>query len=152
MCIRLQLWRSAIDAGLSHPWVGLGDGGRYHDYLRDVAVPKGLVSQRVVDEEFGEPHNDVMLVFAGFGFPGALGLLFIYLTPCFYFVPRFLRRDVSMQVRAVAAMGLATCLGFALFGLTEMMFRRMNTMSFYVAFVALFMVLSEPTSRRRQEP
>jgi O-antigen ligase len=89
------------------------------------------------------------LFFAGFGFPGALGIVLIYLAPCFYFFPRLVRSGVSMQVRAAAAMGLATCLGFALFGLTEMMFRRMNTMGFYVAFVALFMVLSESASRRR---
>tara|TARA_R110000850_G_scaffold277144_3_gene424174 strand:- start:138300 stop:139553 length:1254 start_codon:yes stop_codon:yes gene_type:complete len=149
MCIRLQLWRSAIDAGMTHPWVGLGDGGRYPEYLSEVAVPKGLIAQRVVDEDFGEPHNDVLLFFAGFGFPGALGIVLIYLAPCFYFLPRLVRSGVSMQVRSAAAMGLATCLGFALFGLTEMMFRRMNTMGFYVAFVALFMVLSESASRRR---
>ncbi|HBT32534.1 MAG TPA: hypothetical protein DEB15_06705 [Pusillimonas sp.] len=149
MCIRLQLWHSAIDAGMTNPWVGLGDGGRYPEYLRDVAVHKGLIAQRVVDEDFGEPHNDVMLFFAGFGFPGALGILLIYLAPCFYFLPRLMRSGVSPQLRAAAAMGLAACLGFALFGLTETMFRRMNTMGFYVAFVALFMVLSESTPRRR---
>lgn len=151
MCIRLQLWRSAIDAGLNHPWVGLGDGGRFHEYLHQVALPKGLVSERVVEQGFGEPHNDLMLVFAGFGFPGVLGLLLIYLAPCFYFLPRFLGKSISQQGRAAAAMGLATCLGFALFGLTEMMFRRMNTMGFYVALVALFMVLSDEKLRNNSD-
>lgn len=143
MCVRVQLWRSAIDAGSTHPWVGLGDGGRFHSYMQDVAVPKGLVSEQVVNAGFGEPHSDGLMFFAAFGVPGLLGILLIYFAPCFYFVPRLLQRDLSMQSRAAAAMGLATCLGFALFGLTELMFRRMNTMGFYVVLVALFMVLSD---------
>ena len=147
MCIRIQLWRTAVDAGLTNPWVGLGDGSRYHQYMQDEAVPKGLVSQKVAQSGFGEPHNDLLLAFAGFGFPGALGLLLVYLMPCFYFIPRLLSTSVSNQARAAAAMGVAICLGFALFGLTEMMFRRMNTMGFYVAFVALFMVLSDERSQ-----
>src|SRR5690606_17183530 len=41
LCIRLQLWRTAIDAGLENPWVGLGDAGEFNHYLRDVALPSG---------------------------------------------------------------------------------------------------------------
>lgn len=144
MCIRLQLWRSAADAGFTHPWVGLGDGGHYSKYLEDVALPKGLVSQATIDAYFGEPHNDLLLQFSAFGFPGALGLLLIYIAPCGYFISRFLTKTVTPQARAAAAMGLALCLGFLLFGLTETMFRRMNTMGFYAAMIAWLIVLSEP--------
>ncbi|MBC2770559.1 O-antigen ligase family protein [Pusillimonas minor] len=142
MCIRLQLWRSAIDAGVNHPWLGLGDGGRYPEYLQTVAAKKGLVAQGVIAEGFGEPHNDLLLYFAGFGLPGMIGLLLAYLVPVFYFLPRLLNVDSSPKAKAAAAMGLAVCLGFLLFGLTETMFRRMNTVGFYVALVALFMTLS----------
>lgn len=142
MCIRLQLWRSAIDAGVSHPWVGLGDGGRYAEYLESVALRKGLVSQVTVDTYFGEPHNDLLLLFAGFGFPGALGLLLIYAVPNVYFLSRVLSRDTTQNAKTAAIMGVALCMSFALFGLTETMFRRMNTIGFYVALVGLFMVLS----------
>jgi O-antigen ligase len=41
-------------------------------------------------------------------------------------------------------MGVALCLGFAVFGITELMFRGMRTVGFYTMFVALFLVLSEP--------
>jgi len=149
MCIRLQMWRTAIDGGTSHPWVGLGDGGVFNQYMQDVGVPKGLVSQAVVDEPFGEPHNDLLLMFFGFGFPGALGLLLIYLVPCAYFLPRLLNKETSSQAKAAAAMGLAVCLGFFFFGITETMFRRMNTIGFYTALVAWLMVLSE--NRRSQQ-
>lgn len=143
MCIRLQLWRTAIDAGVSNPWFGLGDGGHYPEYLQQQGLEKGLVSPRVVQESFGEPHNDLLLMFAGFGFPGLLALLLVYLAPCAWFFPRLLS-NASPEARAAAAMGLAVCLGFLLFGLAETMFRRMNTIGLYAAWVALFMVLSDP--------
>ncbi|OXR48707.1 hypothetical protein PuT2_10600 [Pusillimonas sp. T2] len=151
MCVRIQLWQSAIDAGLSNVWFGLGDGGYYGQYLESVAMPKGLVSQVTVDSGFGEPHNDVLLVFAAFGFPGALGLLLIYFAPCIYLLPRLLSQHARADVKAAAAMGLVLCLGFALFGLTETMFRRMNTMGFYAAYLALFVVLACPGSDAKSE-
>lgn len=140
-CIRFQLWRAAFEAGKTHPWIGLGNGNHYNDYLVNVAFPKGLVAKETLEIYFGEPHNDIMLMFAAFGFPGALGLLLIYLTPCFYFLPRLAAKHDS-NVRSAAAMGLVFCLGFAFFGLSETMFRRMNTIGFYVVFVSLFLVLS----------
>jgi len=152
MCIRLQMWRTAIDGGLSHPWLGLGSGGVFNQYMKDVGVPKGLVAQAVVDDPFGEPHNDLLLVFFGFGFPGVLGLLLIYIAPCTYLLPRLLNKDSPDGEKAAAAMGLAVCLGFLFFGLTETMFRRMNTIGFYTAMVALFMVLSEPRPPRQDKP
>lgn len=146
LCIRMQLWRSAIDAGQSNPWVGLGDGSRYADYLADVALPKGLVSESTVELFFGEPHNDYLLYFAAFGFPGLLGLVVIYLVPCIYLLPRLLRES-SPQALAAVVMALSICLGFAFFGLSETMFRRMNTMGFYVAMLGLFCVLSDSARR-----
>ena len=145
MCIRLQLWNSAIDAGTHNPWVGIGNSGNFNNYIRDVAIPKGLTTNYlVVKNYFGEPHNDLLRVFAAFGFPGMLGLLLIYLAPCAYLLPRLLNQQNTPEVRAAAAMGLAVCLGFMCFGLTETMFRRMVTAGFYTVLVALFMVLSEP--------
>ena len=153
MCIRLQLWNTALHAGTAHPLTGLGDGGRFGQYMADVAVPAGIASQALVDDYFGEPHSDLLMMFAAFGVPGLIGLLLIYLSPCIYFGCRLFNRGLTpnknrgqtpVMIEAAAAMGLAVCLGFALFGLPETMFRRMNTMSFYTALVALFMVLSTP--------
>lgn len=144
MCIRLQMWRTVADAVAHHPWVGIGDGGKFNEYMQEVGVPKGLVSQSVVDKPFGEPHNDLLLMLFGFGIPGVLGLLLIYFVPCAYFLPRLLSKDTSSQAKAAAAMGLAVCLGFFFFGLTETMFRRMNTIGFYTTLVAWLIVLSEP--------
>jgi len=144
MCIRLQLWRTALEAGSSNPWIGLGDGGNFSQYVKDVAIPKGLAAPYILEEHFGEPHNDLLLMYVGFGIPGTLGLILIYLAPCVYLGPRLWAQDIAPQKRAAAAMGLAFCLGFLLFGLTETMFRRMNTIGLYTAMVAFFLIMSEP--------
>jgi O-antigen ligase len=100
-CVRLQLWRAAIDAGKNNPWVGLGNGSHFDDYVENVAVPKGLAAPFVVDIHFGEPHNDVLMMFAAFGVPGALGLLLIYIVPAIYFAMRLTPQHAS-QIRAAA--------------------------------------------------
>lgn len=143
VCIRLQLWRASIDMFQQHPWVGIGDGSRFAEVLKTDSYPKGLVSEFVITEYFGEPHNDLLFALAAFGLPGALGLLLIYLAPVWYFAQR-LGRGRSPEARAAAAMGIAFCLGFAIFGITELMFRRMHVIGFYVMLVALFMTLSDP--------
>lgn len=48
--------------------------------------------------------------------------------------------------RLHAAAGLSICVAFAVFGVTEMMLRDMRTASFYAAWVALLLALSEPRS------
>jgi O-antigen ligase len=40
------------------------------------------------------------------------------------------------------------CVGFAVFGLTEMMFRDMRTASFYATWIAFFLALSDPLRLR----
>lgn len=144
-CVRIQLYRASIDMFQQRPFVGLGDGGRFNDALVNEAYPKGLVGDFLIseDEFFGEPHNDLLFMLVSFGIPGFLGLLAAYLAPCWYFVRR-LGASVPQPARVAAAMGLALCLGFLIFGLTETMFRRMHTLSFYAVFVAVFISLSDP--------
>lgn len=144
-CIRLQLYRASIDMFQQRPFVGLGDGGRFNDALVNESYPKGLVGDFLIskDDFFGEPHNDLLFMLVSFGIPGFLGLLAAYLAPCWYFVRR-LGASVPQPARVAAAMGLALCLGFLIFGLTETMFRRMHTLSFYAVFVAVFISLSDP--------
>lgn len=142
VCVRVQLWRAVLDIFVTNPWFGLGDGGLYYEYLKEVALPKGIVSPQIFKEYFGEPHNDLLMMLAGFGIPGLVGLVLIYLVPCYLFFKIFLKYSSNKSARAYACMGLAVCLGFLFFGLTETMFRRMNTMGFYVALIAAFWTLS----------
>ncbi|MFA7624606.1 MAG: O-antigen ligase family protein [Pusillimonas sp.] len=145
VCIRLQLYRASVDMFVQHPLTGLGDGSRFHETMVTDSHPKGLVGDFVIgiDDYFGEPHNDLLFMLASFGLPGFMGLLLAYLAPCGYFLKR-LSHTVPQPARVAAAMGLALCLGFLVFGFTETMFRRMHTLSFYAVFVAVFLSLSDP--------
>src|SRR3546814_18014746 len=88
------------------------------------ALPDDVVSKYVA-YNFGEPHNDALKALYSFGVLGGLGLLLMYFAPACLFIRRMSHR-YSSQTRAAAAMGAAFCLGFALFGLTELMFRGMQ--------------------------
>ncbi|MBO9353015.1 O-antigen polymerase [Bordetella petrii] len=141
MCIRLQLWHSSADLIAAHPWSGIGGGGSFTEALEHRAAA-GEVSAYVANN-FGEPHNDLLMAMVTYGLPGGIALLALYLAPAWVFVRR-LRYGLPQSQRTAAAMGLAVCLGFAVFGLTEMMFRGMRSVSLYIALVAVLTALSAP--------
>lgn len=142
VCVRFQLWRAAWHAFSHNPILGLGDHGLFRAWMHDRALPDGVVSKYVANN-YGEPHNDMMQALASFGILGGIGLLLMYFAPAWVFVRRMSNR-YSRETRAAAAMGAAVCLGFAIFGITELMFRGMRTVGFYTMLVAWFLVLSEP--------
>jgi len=142
ICIRLQLARAATNLFQESPWVGVGTGARFRNSLQEQAQ-KGAISPFVA-ANYGEPHNDLLHYLAGYGILGVVGaLLFIYVLPAWYFV-RFFMTAPKGRRRVAAAMGLAVCLGFAAFGLTEMMFRSMVTASLYSVWVAVLLALAAP--------
>lgn len=140
ICVRLQLWRSALDMLQSAPFTGVGSGSAFQAHLRQYQK-EGRISEYVAFN-YGEPHNDMLDALALYGIPGGLALLMIYFVPGVIFLRR-LRVDLPQPIRIAAAMGAATCLGFAVFGLTELMFRGMRTLGFYVVLVTFFMALSD---------
>src|SRR5690606_20551615 len=142
ICIRLQLWRASVDMMSQNPLTGIGSKRFFGDQLQEDSLPKGIVSERVA-EGWGEPHNDVMLALASFGIPGGVALLLVYLVPAWTFARRMSFENCA-AVRTAAAMGLAVCLGFLIFGIAETMFRGMRTASFYALCVAVFLTLSRP--------
>jgi len=145
VCIRFQLWQAGEHAFAHNPAFGLGDSGLFRKWMRARALPDGVVSSYVA-HNFGEPHNDMIKALYSFGVLGGLGLLLAYFAPAWLFIRRMSHR-YSTQTRAAAAMGAAFCLGFAIFGLTELMFRGMRTVSFYTMFVSLFLALSSPVKQ-----
>jgi len=140
VCIRLQLWKAAWEMFKSEPVVGVGGKDGFREALRTLHE-QGKVSAFVA-ENFGETHNDLLDFLASYGLLGALGMLAIYVGPACYFVRRL--RHAPASQRAAAAAGLAICVGFAVFGLTEMMFRGMRTASLYGTWIAIFLALSHP--------
>jgi O-antigen ligase len=142
ICIRFQLWRAAWDMFVSNPVAGIGDSRLFSENLNTKYLSENVVSPFVA-QNFGEPHNDLMKALSSFGVPGGIGLLLVYFAPLWIFMRR-LHQTLPLEARSAAAMGAAFCLGFAIFGLTELMFRGMRTVSFYTMFVALFLILSDP--------
>jgi len=145
VCIRLQLWNTAWSMIKSDPLMGAGGGSKFREILQTMHE-EGRVSAFVANN-FGETHNDLLYFFATYGLLGALGMLAVYVVPACYFARR-LRHDDATQ-RAVAAAGLAICVGFSVFGLTEMMFRGMRTAALYATWIAIYLALSHPTTADR---
>lgn len=150
VCIRMQLWRVAVLSFAEHPWDGLGTMDAFSGAL-EAHVPKGMVSS-FVSKNFGEPHNDMLQVLSSYGVLAGLGLLLVYFVPAALFLRRLRQSDDALQ-RTAAAMGLALTMAFAIYGLTELMFRGMRTVGFFSVMVAWLLSLSrEPKSDPVSDP
>lgn len=148
VCIRLQLWHASWEMFKQDPWLGNGGIDRFGAELKKL-IDKNVVSDLVVDEDFEEPHNDMLHMMASYGLPGLIGLLLIYIAPGWVFFRRMIRAG-TLDLRVAAAMGLSVCLGFWIFGLTELMFRGMRTIGFYAVTVAWLLALSDPVFLKRE--
>ncbi|WP_454696929.1 O-antigen ligase family protein [Achromobacter aegrifaciens] len=140
VCIRLQLWRAASQMIEVEPIFGLGGSDRFVPEL-EARVATGVVSPFVA-QDFGEPHNDMLQMLASYGLLGGLALTLLYFVPAGIFLRRMTTTN-PQPVRVAAAMGTALTLGFAIFGLTELMFRSMHNISLYVTLLAWLLVLSD---------
>jgi O-antigen ligase len=140
MCIRLQLWGTAWQVFKEQPLLGIGGGRAFEARLQ---AEDGRRVSHFVATNFGEAHSDLLYTLATTGILGGTGLLLAYFAPAWIFVRRLTHQGLSKDKRAAAAMGLALCLGFAVFGLTELMFRGMRTISFYAVFVAWLLAASD---------
>jgi len=144
VCIRLQLWRSALHITKNHPVAGIGDKRDFRPKMIEEALPQGLVSETVA-KDWGEPHSDFMLSLATFGIPGGLAWLFLMLGPSWLFARRLVV-EKDPAIRTAAALGLVISIGFLICGLFETMFRGMRTASYFAMSITLFTALSTPQS------
>ena len=148
-CGRLQLWHVSWLMFKDNPLFGNGTiqvfGPKLESYWR-----QGLVSDFVYSQGFGEPHNDMLFSMASHGLLGLAALLLVYASPIWIFARR-LRPQVSQPARVAAAMGLALCLGFFVFGWTELMFRSIRTIGFYAMAMAWLLALSDDKFLGRHE-
>ena len=147
MCVRVQLWRASWLMFKESPLLGNGATNLFGPALHSY-VDKKIISSFATDEEFDEPHNDIFYMLAGHGLLGLVALLLLYFAPAWIFIRR-LAEGVPQPARVAAAMGLCVCLGFFAFGLTELMFRGMRTMSFYALMIGWLMALSDTRNLSR---
>lgn len=139
VCIRLQLWRASWHMFKANPLLANAGSAKFEDKLEQLHQ-QGIVSA-TTSKEFGEPHNDFFFALANYGLMGLIAFLLMYSVPAVMFAKR-MSSQLPQEIRVAAAMGLAVCIGFVAFGLTEAMFRSMRMLSFYAVLVAWLLALS----------
>jgi O-antigen ligase len=85
---------------------------------------------------------------ASHGLLGLAALLLMYLAPIWIFARR-LAAHVAQPARVAAAMGLVLCIGFFVFGWTELILRGIRTLSFYIMIMAWLLALSDERFLKR---
>ncbi|KHK56268.1 polymerase [Ralstonia sp. A12] len=142
MGIRFQLWKASASMLAQHPIAGVGPG-QFKSNL-EARYRKGEITERAASVEHA--HNEFLYNGATLGVLGIGALLALYLVPAAYFLRAALCDD--RVLRTTGAMGLTLCVGFILFGLTEVMLIIAQTVVFYSVMVAVF---TAHIHRRRQE-
>ncbi|MCP1173540.1 O-antigen ligase family protein [Ralstonia chuxiongensis] len=140
--IRFQLWKAATLMLTRHPLAGVGRG-QFEPALKAIHA-EGLITQEAT--AFEHAHNEFLYNGATLGVLGIGALLALYLVPAAYFLRAALCDDRIL--RTTGAMGLTLCVGFVLFGLTEVMLIIAQTVVFYSVMVAVF---TAHIHRRRQQ-
>lgn len=140
--VRFQLWKAASLMLCRHPLAGVGRG-EFHVSLQALHA-EGVITEEAAALEHA--HNEFLYNGATLGVLGIGALLALYLVPAAYFLRAALCDD--RVLRTTGAMGLTLCVGFMLFGLTEVMLIIAQTVVFYSVMVAVF---TAHIHRRRQE-
>jgi len=140
--IRFQLWKAATLMLTRHPLAGVGRG-QFEPALKAIHA-EGLITQEAT--AFEHAHNEFLYNGATLGVLAIGALLALYLVPAVYFLRAALCDD--RVLRTTGAMGLTLCVGFVLFGLTEVMLIIAQTVVFYSVMVAVF---TAHIHRRRQQ-
>ncbi|MBR8653397.1 O-antigen ligase family protein [Achromobacter sp. Marseille-Q0513] len=134
---RIQLWHASWLMFKQNPLVGVGVAN-FRSELAKLAEQD--IVTKTVAADYGEPHNDFLGALAGYGLLGVLSMLALYFVPAVVFWRRMRSDDPVIQ--AGAQMGMLFCLGYALFSLSEMMFRNMRSVPIYAVTVVLLYALT----------
>lgn len=122
---RLEMWRTAARAFAAHPVAGIGIG-QFADYThREIASGR---SNPIIGR-YNQPHNEYLEAAATGGLPGLLVLLGVFLVPLRYFGRRVL--DPDDEIALPASIGVALIGLYMLCALTDSVFYRVMTQSFY---------------------
>ncbi|WP_424193115.1 O-antigen ligase family protein [Ampullimonas aquatilis] len=131
--IRLQLWEASWRLFKTAPLFGIGR----ENYPQAVAT---LAEQQIITPvaaAYAHSHNELLFNMAISGIWGLLASLALYLVPGYYFGREL--HHPNREVRGVARMGILVCLGFWVFGLTDLMFFWPVLTAFYSMSLAAFL-------------
>ncbi|MBB5391420.1 MULTISPECIES: O-antigen ligase [unclassified Herbaspirillum] len=139
---RFGLWKTSFALFLDHPLIGIGREN-FQSTLQGLGR-EGKISPVIARQIHS--HNEVFYNMATLGSFGLAGLLALYLVPGIYFARKL--RSTDHELQAVGAMGLMMCVGFIVFGLTDVTFMWGASDNFYAIFTA---ILFSHIYRRKQE-
>lgn len=146
-CGRIQLWHVSWLMFKADPLFGSGSTQTFRPMVEHY-WRQGIVSDFTHAQGFGEPHSDIMFSLASHGLLGLAALLLMYATPAWIFARR-LSAQVAAPARVAAAMGLVVCVGFFVFGWTELILRTLRTLGFYAMSISWLLALSDERFLKR---
>ncbi|MEO6799813.1 MAG: O-antigen ligase family protein [Rhodanobacter sp.] len=142
---RLEMWRTAARAFAAHPLIGIGIG-EFAEYThQEIAAGR---SNPIIGR-YNQPHNEYLEAAATGGVPGLLVLLAVFLVPLRFFSRHAL--DPDDEIALAASVGLALIGLYMLCALTDAVFYRVMTQSFYF-FLVLGLAVRIGRLRRRDVP
>ena len=122
---RLEMWRTGLRAFAAHPVIGIGLG-EFGEYTRQ-EIAAGRTNP--VIGRYNQPHNEYVEAAATGGLPGLLVLLAVFLVPLRFFFRHAL--DPDEDIALAASVGLALVCLYMLCAMTDAVFYRVMTQSFY---------------------
>jgi O-antigen ligase len=128
--LRLQLWNGSWQLFKDNYLLGIGPK-KYAEAAENLYRNKTLTAEAAQQPH---SHNDVLYQMVTLGMPGMLAILALYFLPAFYFFKDI--NNNNQEVRVTAGMGLALCLGFFVYGLSDTMFYWRISYIFYIISLA----------------
>lgn len=126
---RLEMWHAAERAIKAHPWSGIGID-EFQNFLRG-EIAAGRSDPSIA--RFNHPHNEYLEATTNGGIPGLLCLLLVFVVPLCHFARQLRHRNET--VAGVALTALAIIALYMLCSLTDSVFYRVMSQSFYFLMV-----------------
>ena len=128
---RLGLWTTSMMLFAEHPLIGIGREN-FQPTLQGLGR-EGKISPVIARQIHS--HNEFFYNMATLGSFGLIGLMGLYFFPLIFFARKL--RHLDNELRATAGMGVTLCVGYLVFGLTDVMFMWGVCDNFYAFFMAI---------------
>ena len=128
---RLGLWKTSMILFAEHPFIGVGKEN-FQSTLQRLGR-EGKISPVIARQIHS--HNEILYSMVILGTFGFIGLMALYIVPLMFFARKLRHHD--QELRAVAGMGVILCVGYMIFGLTDVMLMWGVSNNFYAVFTAI---------------